>query len=76
MNKQRRAEIEKALELLEQAQGLLSDAASEEQDYYDNMPESFQSGERGDRAQEAATALGEACDNIEAAIDAARGAAE
>ncbi len=41
----------------------------EEQDYYDNMPESFQSGEKGDRAQEVIDALDEALDSLDSAAD-------
>ncbi|WP_140427035.1 hypothetical protein [Ensifer aridi] len=43
---------------------------SDEQDYYDNMPESFQNGEKGERAQSAIDALQEAYDSCETAFDA------
>ncbi len=66
MNKNRRAEINKAIALLEQIKGPLEDAksiiesaADEEREYYDNMPENMQSGERGEQASAAADALEE-----------------
>lgn len=70
MNNQRRKEIAAATAFIEQADALLQEAAQileqaqwEEQDYYDNMPESLQGGEKGDRAMEAA-------DQLQAAVDA------
>lgn len=67
MNKQRRTDIAKAIALIEQAKEILETAASDERDYYDNMPDAFQDGDRGQRADEVATALEEAasaCDDI------------
>lgn len=71
MNKDRRAEIAKAVALMEEAQGILETCKDEEQEYYDNMPESFQNGEKGSAAQEATSALECACDSLTEAIDAA-----
>jgi hypothetical protein len=42
MNKSRRQEIESAKELLEQAKEIIESCQSEEQEYYDNMPENMQ----------------------------------
>jgi len=44
-------------ELLEQAKSIIEEVASEEREYYDNMPESLQNGERGSRADEVASNL-------------------
>lgn len=71
MNKKRRAEIERAIALLEEAKEIFETAGQEEREYYDNMPESFQNGERGEAADAAASALEEACQTIETAIDGA-----
>jgi hypothetical protein len=74
MNKERRAALAKALELVEEAKAILEEAASEEQDYYDNMPEGLQGGEKGDNAQTAIDALENAvnsCDEIVAGIEEA-----
>lgn len=51
--KQANEKIAEAASLVEGAKELLEQARDEEQEYYDNMPESFQSGEKGGAAQEA-----------------------
>lgn len=64
MNKHRRTELSKlterfdeltsmACELREQLEGI----RDEEQEYYDNMPESLQGGEKGETAQSAIDAM-------------------
>ena len=65
MNAARRKEIARASALLSEARTILETASSDEQDYYDNMPENFQSGEKGDRAQEVIDLLNEAVSSIE-----------
>lgn len=72
MNKERRKAIESALatlakakELADEARTALEEARDEERDYYDNMPESLQGGERGERASAAADALDEACSTLD-----------
>jgi flagellar biosynthesis chaperone FliJ len=72
MNAERRKQIETARVLvhsafstLEEARSLLSDIRDEEQEYYDNMPESLQGGEKGDKANEAVNALESAHDEID-----------
>jgi hypothetical protein len=77
MNAARRKELEKADGLIHEAMEILSSAASEEQDYYDNMPEGFQNGDKGEAAQAAASALEECdglCEEILAKIEEAKGA--
>lgn len=69
MNAKRRKEIDRAAELIEQAQQILAVAAEEEQDYFDNMPEAFQDGEKGERANEAAEALEEVATNMADAME-------
>lgn len=61
MNKTRRKELERALELINEVNEILSVAKDEEQEYYDNMPESFQNGDKGEQAS---TAI----ENIESAM--------
>ena len=68
MNKERRAEIARAIELMATAAEILEVCASEESEYHDNMPESIQSGERGERAQAAVDALTEAADALNEAM--------
>jgi hypothetical protein len=69
MNKTRQKQIDKAIAFLEEAKALLDTAQSEEQEFYDNMSEKAQEGEKGEKASEAANALQEAADYCEHAID-------
>lgn len=69
MNVNGRKELEKADALLEQALEIISAIKDEEQEKYDNMPESFQNGEKGGRLQEGIDALQEAEDEITSAKD-------
>jgi hypothetical protein len=48
MNASRRKQVEKAQWHLDKALEILNDVQAEEQEAYDNMPESLQSGERGE----------------------------
>jgi uncharacterized coiled-coil DUF342 family protein len=69
MNKQRRAalkEVAVKLDTLRDAfseiQEEIANIRDEEQEYYDNMPESLQDGDKGQTAQAAIDALEEAVD--------------
>ena len=62
MNKDRRAAIE-----------TLKD---KEQDYYDNMPESFQGGEKGERASEVVSVMEDAVSSLDDAISSLESAGE
>lgn len=57
------ADLVVAREMCETAASDLANPRDEEQDYYDNMPENFQQGEKGDNAQNA-------IDNLDNAISA------
>lgn len=63
MNKARRKEISRAIELMEQAREILEAAMEEEQEAFDNLPESAKSSDRGE-------AMEEYINTIEDAIDA------
>jgi uncharacterized coiled-coil DUF342 family protein len=65
MNAQRRKQIEAIKTKLEEAKSDIESLQGEEQDYYDNMPEAIQAGEKGDRASEAADALQSAAEAVE-----------
>lgn len=62
MNNDRRARIQALIDKLEGIKEDIDSIKEEEQGYYDNMPESIQAGERGDKAQEA-------IDNLESTLD-------
>ena len=72
MNKDRRKAIAALVTDLEAIQGQAQDIVDqidtlvdEEQEYYDNMPESFQNGEKGSAAEAARDALQNAHDELE-----------
>jgi len=65
MNNKRRKEIQKVIKGLE---NVVSQILDEEQEAFDNMPESLQYSERGDASQEAQDNLNNAIDALEEAI--------
>ena len=67
MNKDRRNDIARVQDTIMEIAALLDGVRDdteairdEEQDYYDNMPESFQQGEKGEVAEAAISALDDA----------------
>lgn len=68
MNKQRRTELEKVVELLENAKGILEDLRDEETEYRDNIPENLQGSDKYDKADCACEILDSAVDNLDEAI--------
>ena len=55
MNKARRAQLDAIYAKIEELISEVETITSDEQEYLDAMPESFQSGEKGDAAQNATT---------------------
>lgn len=74
MNAQRRKEIAKAIALIEGAIAILDGVAEGEREAYDNLPESLQYSERGERMEECAEAIeyvsSELTDQIDSLNDA------
>ena len=70
MNKQRRKAIEKISDKLEELQAELQMLKDEEEEAYDNLPESLQDGEKGEAMQETIEYLDNADSFIEDAKDA------
>lgn len=64
MNNERRKVISSLLEKLEDIQGSVESLQNEEQETYDNMPESLQGSEKGQAVEAAAAALQEAVDAL------------
>lgn len=52
MNKERRNRLQKVIDQLEELKEEVSSICEEEQEAYDNMPESLQDGERGSKMYE------------------------
>lgn len=60
-----RADVEKARALAEKAKNIIDDMRDEEQDSYDNLPESFQFGDRGRQMEENIMNMESAMDEID-----------
>jgi chaperonin cofactor prefoldin len=69
MNKERRKQIEKLIEAIENAVSELESIQEEEQDYYDNVPENLQSGERYEASEAAIDSMDSAHTSFEEALD-------
>ena len=69
MNKMRKKEIGRAIDLLSEAKEIIEDVQEQEQEYMDNMPESMQDGEKGMKVNEGLQALGDADMSCEEAIE-------
>jgi hypothetical protein len=68
MNDARRKEVQRAVELIREAMGILERAQAAEQDDFDKMPEEIQDEEQGERAQDAADCLEQALISCDDAI--------
>jgi hypothetical protein len=72
LNKQRRAELDKAIALIQTARenfdeaiGIIQECASEEREGFDNLSEGLQATERGQSMEAAADSLDEAVGELE-----------
>jgi predicted nucleic acid-binding Zn-ribbon protein len=71
MNKQRRAAIADLIQAIKEAKESLECHRDDEQEYYDNMPEALQGGDKGNNAEEAVSNLEQAISSLEEAVSAA-----
>lgn len=69
MNKSRRIRLDEIAEKLDALKTDIELIQDEEQEAFDNLPESLQGGEKGDKMQECIDNLGYAADNLQDAID-------
>ena len=76
MNNARRKKLNTILEQIVEIHTALEEVKDEEQEYFDNIPENFQSSERYEKAENAVAALDDAlsmfddiADNIETALE-------
>lgn len=69
MNKKRRKEIENLREIISETKAKLQDLLDEEQQAFDNMPESIQESERGEEMQEIIEYMEAAIDSLEEATE-------
>lgn len=68
MNKSRRATLNMIANALQELKSQLETVRDEEQDAFDNMPESFQESERGETMQEMIDNMDYANDSLDDAI--------
>lgn len=76
MNKARRKELERAIELMEEARDIIEDCKAEEEEYLENMPENLQYSEKHDIAEATVEAMERAVESVEDAISNAEEASE
>ena len=69
MNKARRKRLSEIIDQLTEIGSSLDELANEEQEAFDNMPESLQGSERGDFMSQVTDTFSEACSDIESIID-------
>nr|DAO40120.1 MAG TPA: hypothetical protein [Caudoviricetes sp.] len=76
MNNTRRKNLRELIEKTEGIKQGIEELRTEEEEYYNNMPEAFQDGEKGDRAQtvieyldEAMTAASDVIENLTSAAE-------
>lgn len=69
MNNARRKEIDKLTAQIEEIKEAIEALRDEEQEAFDNMPESLQDGERGEKMQSAIDALEYAADDLQECLD-------
>lgn len=69
MNKDRRKAIREVIAKLETLRDEVESLLNEEQDYYDNMPEAFQNGDKGLAASDAISYMESASGYIDNAIE-------
>lgn len=65
MNKQRRKRLGKAFDLVSEAMEILEDIKTEEQESYDNLPDDFRDGDKGEEMQNYIEMLEEASNYLD-----------
>lgn len=68
MNGPRRKQIEALSDRLTDLRADLEQLRDEEQEYYDNMPDSLRDGEKGQKAENAVQAMEDTLNNIDEAV--------
>jgi flagellar biosynthesis chaperone FliJ len=69
MNDARRKQLRELIGKLEEIAMNVEELKSQEQDYFDNMPESFQTGAKGEAAEQFIRELEDAQADVESAKD-------
>lgn len=69
MNNQRRKAIDELKTKLDEIRMDIETVMNEEQEYYDNMPESFKYGEKGEKAEAAISSMEDAINSIDDTLE-------
>lgn len=69
MNEKRRKQLANAVEVLNNVLELLEEVTADEQDAYDNLPESIQDSDRGEAMQENVDDMEDASSSLQDIID-------
>lgn len=69
MNAERRKQIDTIMSILENMRNNIESVRDSEEDAYDNLPESLQNSDKGEKSQAAMTAMDSAAMDIDNAID-------
>lgn len=69
MNNKRRKALAQLITQLEECTSYLQGILDEEQDAFDNIPESLQDSDKGNRIEDAIDTMQNACDQISEATD-------
>lgn len=76
MNKSRRKKLGEIIKQLEALSSEIEEVKGDEDAAYENLPESMQDGEKGDKMMEAVANMDEAIDRIEDAVIALKEASQ
>lgn len=71
MNNNRRKQIQEAVQELEHIKSVFENIRDEEQEYFDNMPENMQGGDKGQSSESAISSLDDVINSIEESITSA-----
>lgn len=69
MNKARRKELNKALDMIIKAAGIIEACRDDEQDAYDNLPDGIQMSDRGEIMEENIDQMEDAVEQVEYIAD-------
>lgn len=69
MNNERRKQLAEAIAKLEEAKNIIDSVREEERDAYNNLPDSLQSGEKGEKMGNAISKLDDAESELDSIID-------
>jgi NifU-like protein involved in Fe-S cluster formation len=69
VNEERRKSLDRVLNLIEDAKSIVDEMKGLEEEALESLPESMQSGDKGEKMQVTIDALSEAYDNLETALE-------